>query len=166
MTRTPTVAEVQAVLDATYDPRRAEEWDAVGLVAGDRNAAVHKILRAVDPADAVIDEAVLYRPVGSGEGFAGQLEHLLQAARWPCITIRIRPLAAGAPVSPAGFTILRFARNELPDAVYSEQLTSASYVDRPAEVARYAAAMELLESGSRPAAETASVIVAALARLG
>jgi dinuclear metal center YbgI/SA1388 family protein len=58
VTRTPTVAEVQAVLEATYDPRRAEEWDAVGLVAGDPNAGVHKILFAVDPTGAVIDEAV------------------------------------------------------------------------------------------------------------
>jgi dinuclear metal center YbgI/SA1388 family protein len=58
VTRTPTVADVQTVLDAIYDPRRAEEWDAVGLVAGDPNAPVRKILFAVDPTDAVIDEAV------------------------------------------------------------------------------------------------------------
>jgi hypothetical protein len=82
------------------------------------------------------------------------------------VTVRIRPLAAGAPPSPAGFTILRFARNELPDAVYAEQLTTASYLDRPAEVARYAAAMDLLAASSQPVEQTAAIIGAALDRLG
>jgi transcriptional regulator with XRE-family HTH domain len=114
---------------------------------------------------AVIDEAVLRRPVGSNADFAAQLEHLRDAARWPGLTVRIRPLTAGAPLSPAGFTILRFADSELPDAVYTEQLTSASYVDRPADVARYAAALEMLRESSRPADQTGASIDAVLADL-
>ena len=116
--------------------------------------------------DAVIDEAVLRRPVGTIADFAAQLQQLRDAAGWPGVTVRIRPLTAGAPLSPAGFTILRFADGELPDAVYTEQLTSASYLDRPADVARYAAAMELLRESSRPAALTAPSIDAVLAELG
>lgn len=116
--------------------------------------------------DAVIDEAVLRRPVGTRAEFAAQLELLRDATGWPGLTVRIRPMAAGAPLSPAGFTILRFADSELPDAVYTEQLTSASYVDRPADVARYAAAMELLRDSSRPPAQTAASIDAVLAELG
>jgi len=114
---------------------------------------------------AVIDEAVLRRSVGRVPAFAAQLEHLREVAGWPGVTIRIRPLAAGAPLSPAGFTILRFAGGALPDAVYSEQLTTASYLDRPADVARYAAAMDLLEGSSQPADQTATIVGAALARL-
>ena len=114
---------------------------------------------------AVIDEAVLRRPVGGVPAFAAQLEHLREVTGWPGVTIRIRPLAAGAPLSPAGFTILRFAGGALPDAVYSEQLTTASYLDRPADVARYAAAMDLLEGSSQPADQTATIVGAALARL-
>lgn len=115
---------------------------------------------------AVIDEAVLYRPVGGNDAFGAQLEHLRDAVTWPGVTIRIRSLAAGAPLSPAGFTILRFADQQPPDAVYSEQLTSASYVDRPADVSRYAATMQLLERSSQPASQTEAMITAALARLG
>jgi len=114
---------------------------------------------------AVIDEAVLRRPVGRVPAFAAQLEHLREVAGWPGVTVRIRPLAAGAPLSPAGFTFLRFAGGALPDAVYSEQLTTASYLDRPADVARYAAAMDLLEGSSQPADQTATIVGAALARL-
>jgi dinuclear metal center YbgI/SA1388 family protein len=54
----PTLAEVVAILDAAYDPRWAESWDAVGLVCGDPAAEVHKVLFAVDPVDTVIDEAI------------------------------------------------------------------------------------------------------------
>ncbi|HUZ54766.1 MAG TPA: helix-turn-helix transcriptional regulator [Streptosporangiaceae bacterium] len=116
--------------------------------------------------DAVIDEAVLHRPVGPQADFAAQLEQLRDAAGWPGVTVRIRPLTAGAPLSPAGFTILRFAGSELPDAVYTEQLTSASYLDRPADVARYAAAMEMLRESSRPASQTAASIDTVLAEPG
>lgn len=114
---------------------------------------------------AVIDEAVLHRPVGSRREFAAQLEHLRDAAGWPGVTIRIRRFSAGPPLCPAGFTILRFARGELPDAVYSEQLTRASYLDRPADVTRYAAVMETLWGTSQPEAETAGIVTAALSCL-
>jgi transcriptional regulator with XRE-family HTH domain len=115
---------------------------------------------------AVIDEAVLRRPVGGRDIFGAQLEYLAESSRRRAITIRIRPFSAGAPLSPAGFTILRFADEALPDAVYTEQLTSASYVDRPAEVSRYASTMHLLVNSSVPASQTPPTIAEALARIG
>lgn len=54
----PTLAEAVGILDAAYDPRWAEPWDAVGLVCGDPGAEVRKVLFAVDPVDAVVDEAI------------------------------------------------------------------------------------------------------------
>jgi dinuclear metal center YbgI/SA1388 family protein len=56
----PTLADVVGILDAAYDPRWAESWDAVGLVCGDPAAEVHKVLFAVDPVDAVIEEAITW----------------------------------------------------------------------------------------------------------
>lgn len=56
----PKLAEVVGILDAAYDPRWAEPWDAVGLVCGDPAAEVHKVLFAVDPVDAVVDEAIAW----------------------------------------------------------------------------------------------------------
>lgn len=58
MTAAPTLADVIACLDRLYDPRRADSWDAVGLVCGDPRQPVHKVLFAVDPVQAVVDEAV------------------------------------------------------------------------------------------------------------
>jgi dinuclear metal center YbgI/SA1388 family protein len=56
----PRLADVVAALDALYDPSRAEQWDAIGLVCGDPDAEVRRVLFAVDPVAAVADEAVAW----------------------------------------------------------------------------------------------------------
>jgi dinuclear metal center YbgI/SA1388 family protein len=52
--------DVVAALDELYDPRWADDWDAVGTVAGDPDASVTKILFAVDPVQAVAEEAIAW----------------------------------------------------------------------------------------------------------
>jgi dinuclear metal center YbgI/SA1388 family protein len=54
----PSLREVVAVLDTLYRPEWADEWDAVGTVVGDPDAGVAKVLLAVDPVKAVVDEAI------------------------------------------------------------------------------------------------------------
>jgi dinuclear metal center YbgI/SA1388 family protein len=54
----PTLGTVIAALEARYDPALAEPWDAVGLVCGDRDDEVRRVLFAVDPVAAVVDEVV------------------------------------------------------------------------------------------------------------
>jgi dinuclear metal center YbgI/SA1388 family protein len=56
----PAVGDAVEVLDELYDPRWAEPWDAVGLVTGDLDRPVRRVLLAVDPVQAVIDEAVTW----------------------------------------------------------------------------------------------------------
>jgi dinuclear metal center YbgI/SA1388 family protein len=50
--------EVIAALDARYDPALAESWDAVGLVCGDPDESVRRVLFAVDPTAAVVDDVL------------------------------------------------------------------------------------------------------------
>ena len=45
----PTLTDVVDLLHAWYPPDTAEDWDAVGLVYGDPDASVTKVLFAVDP---------------------------------------------------------------------------------------------------------------------
>jgi dinuclear metal center YbgI/SA1388 family protein len=52
--------DVVGLLDGWYDPAWAESWDAVGLVCGDPDRPVSKVLLAVDPAPAVVEEAVAW----------------------------------------------------------------------------------------------------------
>ena len=54
----PRLADLVTVLEEQYDPSWAEPWDAVGLVCGDPDATVDRVLFAVDPVAAVVDEAV------------------------------------------------------------------------------------------------------------
>ena len=56
--RPPVLAEVIAVLERLYDPSWARDWDRVGLVCGDPQAPVRRVLLAVDPVASVVDEAL------------------------------------------------------------------------------------------------------------
>jgi dinuclear metal center YbgI/SA1388 family protein len=53
----PRLADLRAVLDEWYDPRRAESGDPVGLVCGDPGAEVDHVLLAVDAVPATVAEA-------------------------------------------------------------------------------------------------------------
>ncbi|SFK56997.1 Nif3-like dinuclear metal center hexameric protein [Geodermatophilus ruber] len=55
---TVTLGEVVAALEGRYAPALAEDWDAVGLVCGDPDEPVRRVLFAVDPVGAVVDEVV------------------------------------------------------------------------------------------------------------
>jgi len=108
---------------------------------------------------AVLDEAVLRRPAGRPGVMRRQLQHLLEAADRPNVTIQVIPFTAGAHAAAGGpFSIMRFAERDLPDVVYLEQLTSALYLDKRETVDHYMAVMERLCLEATPAASTAKVI--------
>lgn len=88
----PCLGDVLLAAEELWPESLAEDWDAVGLVAGRASAPVQKILLAVDPTSAVIDEALewgadlivthhplLLRPVTSvaGSTFKGDVIHRL-----------------------------------------------------------------------------------------
>ncbi|MFV0453164.1 MAG: Nif3-like dinuclear metal center hexameric protein [Propioniciclava sp.] len=54
-----TVGEVAAWFEEAYPPDLAEDWDQVGLSVGDPQAAVERILFAVEVTDAVVTEALI-----------------------------------------------------------------------------------------------------------
>jgi dinuclear metal center YbgI/SA1388 family protein len=53
----PTLSDVVDLLHGWYPPATAESWDAVGLVAGDPEQPVSKVMFAVDPVLPVAQEA-------------------------------------------------------------------------------------------------------------
>jgi transcriptional regulator with XRE-family HTH domain len=92
---------------------------------------------------AVLDEAALRRPYGSPRVMREQIAHLVALGELPNVTLQVLPFDRGSHAAVAGpFTILRFAEPDLPDIVYMEQLTSAVYLDKPADVEFYRAAMD------------------------
>ncbi len=54
----PYLRDVLDVLDDWFPPAWAESWDAVGLVCGDRDEPVDRVLLALDAVPATVDEAI------------------------------------------------------------------------------------------------------------
>ncbi|GAA3361687.1 Nif3-like dinuclear metal center hexameric protein [Saccharopolyspora gregorii] len=52
------IQDVVESLEAAYPPELAESWDAVGLVCGDPQSVVQRVLFCVDPIESTVDEAV------------------------------------------------------------------------------------------------------------
>ncbi|NUO99294.1 MAG: helix-turn-helix domain-containing protein [Nonomuraea sp.] len=94
---------------------------------------------------AVIDEAVVRRALGGPEAMREQIAHLLDATAERNITVQVMPFESGGHAAAGGsFSILRFPEPELPDVVYMEQLTSALYLDKPADSDHYMEVMDRL----------------------
>src|ERR1022692_3762953 len=110
---------------------------------------------------AVLDEAVLRRPVGRPGVMRAQLKHLLEAAERSNVTVQVIPFQVGGHAAAGGpFNILRFAEPDLPDVVYLEQLTSAIYLDKRETVEHYLTIMERLCLEALPAERSTKVIEA------
>jgi len=115
---------------------------------------------------AIIDEVALRRPVGCGALMRRQLEHLLDLCDQPGLTIQISPFLTGASyAAPGSFSILHFATDDLPDVVYVEQLTSAVYLDKRADVDRYIEAMDHISAAGTTPGQTTDLIRSMLAEL-
>lgn len=104
---------------------------------------------------AVMDEAALRRPLGSRQVMRAQIEHLIEAAQRPNITLQIAPFTLGGLAAAGGpVTILRFSEPDLPDIVYLEQLTSSLYLEKREEVEGYLVVMDRLCARAGPPAQT------------
>lgn len=107
---------------------------------------------------AVIDEAALWRLGGRG-AMRSQIQHLIDMAELPNVTLQAMPLCVGGHAAAGGpFTILRFAEPDLPDVVYLEQLTSALYLDKVQHVEHYLMVMDRLCVQAKSPAKTVSFL--------
>jgi transcriptional regulator with XRE-family HTH domain len=116
---------------------------------------------------AVIDEAVLRRPIGGVDVMRAQIESLIEASKLPGVRLQIIPFLAGGHAAAGGpFAILRFPEPELPDVVYVEQLTSAIYLDKREDVDHYAMAMERVCIDAEPPNHTPEILGKLLNEVG
>ncbi|RDI67751.1 helix-turn-helix domain-containing protein [Nocardia pseudobrasiliensis] len=115
---------------------------------------------------AVLDEAVLHRPIGGKIVLREQIDHLVEMSYRRNVTIQILPYAAGGHAAAgSSFTMLRFAETELPDVVYLEQLTSALYLDRRDDIELYREVMDRLAVQSERPERSREVMMAAAEEL-
>jgi transcriptional regulator with XRE-family HTH domain len=132
-------AMYKAGLPAEFTLERAEELIRVRLRRQEvltRNSPLRVF--------ALLDEAALHRVVGGPEVMGAQLEHLVEVASLPNVTLGVMPYSAGAhPAMDNAFSILDFA-NVAPTVVYVEGLMGWLYIERPQEVERYQQVFEYL----------------------
>jgi transcriptional regulator with XRE-family HTH domain len=115
---------------------------------------------------AIIDEMALRRPVGNQVARRAQMHHLLEISDRPGLTIQICPLLTGASyAAPGSFRILKFGTDDLPDIVYVEQLTTALYLDKRADVDRYTQAMDQIAASSTTSEQTTEIIQSVIREL-
>jgi transcriptional regulator with XRE-family HTH domain len=108
---------------------------------------------------AVLDEGALRRVIGGPDVMRAQLEHLIEICEHPAVTLQILPFSAGAHRAMGGpFTILRYTEPDLRDVVFIEQLTSALYLDKQAEVDAYLQVMEEVCLQAEPSAKTPGIL--------
>ncbi|MFI5754609.1 helix-turn-helix domain-containing protein [Streptomyces sp. NPDC051569] len=103
----------------------------------------------------LMEEAVLRRPVGGPGVMRAQADRLLEAISLPNITLQIMPFAVGPHLGAFGpFHLFRFDMAELPDVVYTENLTGAVYMDQRPDVAAYLEVLDNMSARAAPVAET------------
>lgn len=156
----------EAVIRATevgIDETAAAEGVALRLT---RQKALHRPenpLRLV----AILDEAVLYRGPTDKAVMRRQLQHLLNASRWPNVTIMVVPFNAGVHIGgeTSPFVLMEFEGDVAPVA-YSETPAKAYYVESQDGIARYRAVIERLTSLAQVDEGAVGMITKALQSLG
>ena len=108
---------------------------------------------------AVIDEAVLRRPIGGTSVARAQLEHLIEMARLSNVSIQVAPFSLGGRAVASGpITMLRFPEAELSDMVYLEQHATAVYLSKPADRLYYWNVLNRLVTQAPSTADTEAIL--------
>jgi transcriptional regulator with XRE-family HTH domain len=130
------------VLHPTLRPFEVDRWVELrqvrqALLARDNPPVV----------SAIVDEAVLRRPVGGRSVMREQLRRLVDDGARDAVTLRVLPFEAGEHAAMYGpFTILGFQDPDQPDVVYLENLARELCLERAEELLRYSEAFNRLQA--------------------
>lgn len=98
---------------------------------------------------AVIDEGVLYRPLGGNDTMRDQIHRLLEAAESPHIGIQVVPTALGIATGLlGGFVIAQMP--DTPDTVYIESATHGHVSTRPEDVKLIQSSYDTVRAEAQP----------------
>lgn len=136
----------RAIISADKADTDAEEIDRRVQLRIERQALIRRSTAPL-ALRVVLNESILKRPVGGREVMAGQLDALADVAALPNVSLRVVPFSAGLHhgLMTGPFVILRFPANgdgsdSEPPTVYVDGYTGDLYLDKSAEIERYAQA--------------------------
>ncbi|TQS46959.1 helix-turn-helix domain-containing protein [Cryptosporangium phraense] len=127
-----------------------------------------KVLRRDRPAEllAILDEAVIRRPIADADAMRAQLAHLLEMAERPNVTIQVIPFSAGphAAAATGPFVLLSFDHlGEVPGEIaYGENPANALYMETKEETDRYRSVADHLLSQALSPEASAEMIAGAM----
>jgi transcriptional regulator with XRE-family HTH domain len=142
----PGLLQTQEYAEAVIRTRRGLSESEVAqevAVRMERTRLLQRVRPMAPVLDVILDEGALRRTVADRAAMQRQLAHLVNMSVRPGVSVRVLPLRVGPhlAVSTGSFVILDFpglnGREPEPTTVYSENLTGALYLDKPAEVEVY-----------------------------
>lgn len=123
------------------------------------------LLGRIDPAapmlTAILDEAVLRRPIGGRDVMRTQLHALIDAARRPNVEIRVLPFAVGTHAGLDGpFIVLGFPEDIAPDVAYVGTRIGDGWAEDATTVRAIKVDYETLQAAALPPEESLERIAA------
>ncbi|MFD6297210.1 helix-turn-helix domain-containing protein [Streptomyces sp. NPDC060235] len=119
-----------------------------------------ELLRRAEPPHiwCVIDEAAIRRSVGGRQVMREQLQHLLDLAELPHVTVQLLTFSTGAHAAAVGsFAILRGPAPDL-DVVYVDVLSGGLFMEKQQELERYRLAFQYLSAQALDLESSAALI--------
>jgi transcriptional regulator with XRE-family HTH domain len=111
---------------------------------------------------AILDEALLRRPIGGPCVMRAQLMRLLEATELPNVTIQVLPFARGGHAGLDGpFTVIAFPDPTDLDVVYVPGTVWNTFLEREKDVHRHTARFDHLRAEALPPDESAELITEA-----
>lgn len=130
-----TEAYVRAVLSTSLIPRSDERFENQVSVRLRRQRRLTDLDDDGLQLSAVIDESVLYRPVGGVEVLREQLDHLLIVAELPEVEVRVLPNSVGAHLGlMSAFIVLGFPEADEADVAYLEHIAGSVQIEKDDQV--------------------------------
>jgi transcriptional regulator with XRE-family HTH domain len=106
----------------------------------------------------VLDESVLYRPIGGMKVLKQQIEYLLEMSALPHVSVQVLPYTRSGLSAEHAFSLLRFGEPELPNIAYVEYLTGAHYIEKREEIEKYSRALDMLAVDSETPERSRSLL--------
>lgn len=129
---------VRAVISPLLPHHSPEELDRLVELRMKRQEALHRTDSPPLALAAVLDEAVLRRPVGGPAVMAPQLERILEMAGLPHVTVQVMPFSAGMLRAHIGhFVLLEIPDSQGSDVVYIEGHAGETFLEGSADVDLY-----------------------------
>ncbi|MFI1923693.1 helix-turn-helix domain-containing protein [Streptomyces sp. NPDC020377] len=108
------------------------------------------MLRQSDAPDAwfIVNEVALRNVIGDRALMREQVEHILDVAQLPAVTLQVLPFDSGTYPVTGSFTMLGFPAPEDPDIVYRDGITDAVYLEGEHHVREYTRAFDGLRAAA------------------